>query len=76
MEWTATATPFSFPCFVVWKPASEGNPAKGRVVIDIRALNRITIPDAYPVPLQSEILALLRGALFISTVDAASFFYQ
>ena len=74
MEWTATATPFSFPCFVVWKDTEDGR--KGRVVVDIRALNKITMPDTYPVPSQAEILSLLRGATHISTVDAASFFYQ
>lgn len=74
MEWTATATPFSFPCFVIWKDTPSG--PKGRVVVDIRALNKITIPDAYPVPSQAEILALLRDATHISTIDAAAFFYQ
>ena len=74
MEWTSTATPFTFPCFVVWKDTADG--PKGRVVVDIRALNKITIPDAYPVPLQSEILALIMHATHISTIDAASFFYQ
>lgn len=49
MEWITIATPFSFPCFVVWKDTAEG--PKGRVVIDIRALNKIIIPDAYLVPL-------------------------
>lgn len=74
MDWTSQATPFSFPCFVVWKDTADG--PKGRVVIDIRALNKITVPDAYPVPSQSEILALLMHATHISTVDAAAFFYQ
>ena len=74
MEWTSTATPFSFPCFVVWRDTPEGK--KGRVVVDIRALNSITMPDAYPVPSQAEILSLLRDSTHISTVDAASFFYQ
>ncbi len=75
MEWTTTATPFSFPCFVVWKTTPEGE-RKGRVVVDIRALNKITMPDAYPVPSQADILAAVRDSGFISTVDAASFFYQ
>ena len=74
MEWTSTATPFSFPCFVIWKDTPQG--PKGRVVVDIRALNKITVPDAYPVPLQADILALIREATHISTVDAAAFFYQ
>ena len=75
MEWTTTATPFSFPCFVVWKNVPGGE-RKGRVVVDIRALNKITMPDAYPVPSQAEVLAEIKNAKIISTVDAASFFYQ
>ena len=74
MKWTKKSTPFSFPCFVVWKQTPDGR--KGRVVIDIRALNRITIPDAYPIPLQDDIICLVAGCLYISTVDCASFFYQ
>ena len=74
MEWTTTSTPFAFPCFVIWKMAEQG--PKGRTVVDIRALNQITMPDAYPIPLQSEILGLLRDATYISTIDLASFFYQ
>lgn len=75
IDWTAEATPFSFPYFIVWKAIADGT-RKGRVIVDIRALNKITMPDAYPVPSQAEILALLKGATHISTVDAASFFYQ
>lgn len=49
---------------------------KGRVVVDIRALNKITMPDAYSVPSQADILAAIHGSKFITTVDCASFFYQ
>lgn len=45
------------------------------VVVDIRALNKITMPDSYPVPPQAEILAQLHSAKYISVVDFASFFY-
>ena len=74
MEWTSIATPFSFPCFVIWKDTVKGS--KGRVVVDIRALNKITVSDVYSVPLQAEILALIRDATHISIIDAAAFFYQ
>ena len=74
MDWSSQPTPFSFPCFVVWR--SLNGIRKGRVVVDIRALNKITIPDVYPMPLQSEILAAVRGAKYITTVDCGSFFYQ
>ena len=72
MEWTTSSTPFSFPCFVVWRDDTK----KGRVVVDIRALNKITMPDAYPMPSQAEIIAMIKDATHISTIDAASFFYQ
>ncbi len=74
-EWTKTSTPFTFSCFVVWRTMPDGS-RKGRVVVDIRALNKITMPDAYPVPSQADILAAIHGAKFITTVDCASFFYQ
>ena len=45
-------------------------------MVDIQALNQITMPDAYPVLSQSDILAAVQGVDFISTVDCASFFYQ
>ncbi|KAI0998999.1 hypothetical protein K3495_g9197 [Podosphaera aphanis] len=74
MEWTQNHTPFTYPCFVVWKDTLKG--PKGRVVVDIRALNKIALPDAYPIPLQSDIISATRGCSFISTIDCASFFYQ
>ncbi|KAI1005182.1 hypothetical protein K3495_g3037 [Podosphaera aphanis] len=75
LRWTDKAAPFSFPCFVVWKRLADGT-KKGRVVIDIRALNHIVMPDVYPVPTQADILSALSGCHFISTIDCASFFYQ
>ncbi|KAI0992683.1 hypothetical protein K3495_g15502, partial [Podosphaera aphanis] len=74
LYWTKNATPFSFPVFVVWRTVNGVQ--KGRVVIDIRALNHILMPDAYPIPTQEEILTALAGSAYISTVDCASFFYQ
>lgn len=75
MSWSNDPTPFSFPCFVIWKTNPDGT-RKGRTVVDIRALNKISVPDAYPIPSQEKILASMRGATHISTIDAASFFYQ
>ena len=75
MYWTNEATLFTYPCFVVWKDLGNRK-LKGRVVIDIRALNKITMPDAYLVPSHADILAAVRGSTHISTVDCSSFFYQ
>ena len=38
--------------------------------------DKITVSNAYPVSMQLEILALLRNATHISTIDAVVFFYQ
>lgn len=74
LEWTDKSTPFSFPCFVVYRGPPDKR--KGRVVIDIRALNEVTLPDAYPIPLQADIIQAVHGAAFLSVIDCASFFYQ
>lgn len=75
LEWTSQPTPFSYPVFVVWKDLPEDE-KKGRPVIDIRGLNDLLVRDAYPVPLQSDVIARLRGCSHISVLDASSFFYQ
>ena len=75
LDWTKEPTPFSYPVFVVWKTLPDGS-KKGRAVVDIRGLNSLIVPDAYPVPLQSEIIGSLVGCSHISVLDASSFFYQ
>ena len=74
LSWTNESTPFSYPVFCVWKTV-EGE-RKGRVVVDIRGLNAITQPDAYPLPLQADILTLVRDCKYISVIDCSAFFYQ
>lgn len=82
MSWVDKPTPFGFPVFVVWRTVPTGSGAdrrmvrKGRVVVDIRGLNKVTTTDAYPLPLQQDIIGALADCPFISTVDAASFFHQ
>jgi hypothetical protein len=44
--------------------------------VDIRTLNQVTVTDAYPMPLQSEVINAIRGARYISVVDAKGFFHQ
>ncbi|KAG5810041.1 hypothetical protein H9Q74_014111 [Fusarium xylarioides] len=74
MEWVTKPTPFAAPVFVVWRIV-DGKP-KGRAVVDLRALNKVTISDSYPLPRQEDIIAALRGATHISAIDASSFFFQ
>ena len=75
LKFTTNPTPFSFPVFVVWKSDSDGK-KKGCAVVDIRKLNDLVLPDFYPLPLQSEIIANVQGCTNLAILDAASFFYQ
>ena len=47
-----------------------------RICIDFRAVNAITVPDPYQMPLIEEILDLLASAKFISKVDLNKGFHQ
>ena len=75
LKFTSGHTSFSFPVFVVWKLDAEGK-RKGRAVVDIRKLNDMVLPNSYPLPLQSEIIANVQGCTNLAVLDAASFFYQ
>ena len=74
MQWANQPTKFSYPVFVVWRDTPSGR--KGRVVVDIRGLNKITDSDAYPMPLQSDIVSAVAGCKYISTIDATGYFHQ
>lgn len=46
------------------------------MVIDYRKINEVTIPDRYPIPETSVILANLGNAMFFTTLDLKSGFHQ
>ncbi len=75
MSWTSESTPFSYPVFVVWTVRPDGS-RKGRAVVDIRGLNAITQTDVYPLPLQADMISAVKGCIYITVVNCASFFYQ
>src|SRR5579859_1175508 len=62
--------PCGWPVFVVWKNG------KARPVVDLRGLNEKTIMDAYPLPLQEDIVGCIRGKYFLALVDLQKAFYQ
>lgn len=74
LEWAKGPTSFTAPIFVVWRTV-KGEP-KDRLIVDLRALNKITIPDSYLLPRQEDIIQALRGARYITAIDALSFFFQ
>lgn len=47
-----------------------------RFCLDTRPLNRVTVPDQYPLPLLSECLDALSGSSVFSTPDLFSFYWQ
>lgn len=59
-------------------PKKSDDPArkKWRMVIDYRALNERSVPDAYPLPNISEILDQLGSAKYFSVFDLKSGFHQ
>lgn len=75
MEWSTDPTQYGSPVFVIWRTLPSGE-RKGRVVTDIREVNKLALADAHPMPLQTQVIALMAGSRYISVVDATAFFYQ
>jgi hypothetical protein len=64
-------SPWTSPALVVGK--ANG---KMRLVVDYRQLNKVTKPDAYPLPKISEMLDALAHSRYFSTLDLTSGFWQ
>jgi hypothetical protein len=67
-------TPIACPAFVVWR--KSGDTEKGRVVIDLRPLNKIAVPDVYPLADQDDIIEAMQGKKIFTVLDASKFFHQ
>ena len=63
-------SPWSAPVVIAYRHG------KACFCVDYRKLNAATIPDEFPIPCQSEILASLSGAQVLSSLDALSGFTQ
>ena len=66
-------SPYAAPAFIV--PRKDNRP--GRLVVDYRALNKITIPDASPLPHGEDLLQELgKGYQYFSKLDLKSSCHQ
>ena len=66
-------SPYAAPAFIV--PRKDNRP--GRLVVDYRALNKITIPDASPLPHSEDLLQELgKGYRYFSKLDLKSGYHQ
>ena len=69
-------SPYNSPLWIVPKKADEQGNKRWRMVIDYRALNEKSIPDAYSLPSILEILDQLGSAKYFSVFDLANGFHQ
>nr|XP_036574226.1 uncharacterized protein CTRU02_15808 [Colletotrichum truncatum]XP_036588805.1 uncharacterized protein CTRU02_00852 [Colletotrichum truncatum]KAF6780623.1 hypothetical protein CTRU02_15808 [Colletotrichum truncatum]KAF6800447.1 hypothetical protein CTRU02_00852 [Colletotrichum truncatum] len=69
MDWAdGKPIPIACPLFIVWRQTETAR--KPRVVADLRPLNRLAVPDVYPLPDQDDIMNAIRGKKRITLFDA------
>jgi len=68
----ASASPWGAPILFVPKPRSD----QLRMVIDYRAINKVTVANKWPIPRVDDLLDRLHGSSIYSSVDLAGAYHQ
>jgi len=69
-------SPWNAPLLLIKKKLDVTGVQKYRIVIDFRALNKVTINEFYPLPNITEILDQLGQSQLFNVIDLVSGFYQ
>lgn len=70
-----STSPWAAPVSLAYKKNSQGSRAKERMVIDLRDLNKLIVPEPQPFPRIDDILLKTRNAKWKSTFDINSAFW-
>jgi hypothetical protein len=71
-----SASGWNFPVILIPKRSADGKKKLFRFCADFRALNKITKPDIYYLPVFEETMSTLHGSRYFSTLDCESGFHQ
>ena len=71
-----SSSPWASPLFAVPKPQKPNKPLEYRTVADFRALNAVTVPDRYPLPLVSQVFEEIGHSKYFHANDLFSGFWQ
>ena len=73
---TPSQSPIASPAFLIGKKQLEGKPPSFRMVIDLRDLNQVTLPDPFPMPLIDDLLSRFKGCKYFSSLDMVQSYLQ